>query len=125
MAANAYASTPKPRHREVSYIEHVAGVTTVWLRGEQDLVTETAFAQMIERAVRADNGNVVVDVSGVEFMSVGTVGIIIRAQAFLREGSRSLTVRAPSRCVRRLLDLCCFDYVDGSVDTKQLAESRP
>src|SRR5690242_9481530 len=124
MAANASWATPNPRQHKMSYIEHVAGVTTVWLRGEHDRTTEATFSPMIERALRADNGNVVVDLSEVEFMGAGTVGVITRTQAFLHDASRSLMLRAPSSCVRRLLDLCHLDYVNGSSDAIQLAESR-
>lgn len=45
-------------------------------------------------------------VSGVTFMSAATVDLIIRARQVLERQSRSLTLQAPSKCAKRVLDLC-------------------
>ncbi len=39
-------------------------------------------------------------------MGAATVGVIIRARELLRLRSRSLVLRSPSRCARRILHLC-------------------
>jgi anti-anti-sigma factor len=67
---------------------------------------------------------VVVDLSGVEFMAAATVSVILGTRARLHQRSRSLTVRSPSRCARRVLELC--DLADlirpaGVVDIRALA----
>jgi hypothetical protein len=52
-------------------------------------------------------------------MSAATIGVFVRARTLLRARSRSLVVRSPSRCARRLLDLCGLaDLIDPRpVDT--------
>ena len=78
----------------------------VWLRGEHDSSTLAALSETVAGAFALDDADVVVDLSGVEFMGVATVGLIIRAGEFLRLRSRCLALRAPSTCARRILDLC-------------------
>ena len=58
------------------------------------------------RGIALDDAEVVVDLSGVKFMGAATVTVIVRARDFLRAHSRGLTVRSPSRCAKRLLDVC-------------------
>jgi anti-sigma B factor antagonist len=79
--------------------------TVVWLRGEHDASTVPALWETIDGAIARDDADLVVDLSGVEFMGSATVGVIIRARELLRPRSRSLTVRCPSRCAQRVLDL--------------------
>jgi len=80
--------------------------TIVFLRGEHDAATASELSETIARAIAADESDLVIDMHDVEFMSAATVGVIVRARTFLNRRSRSLTVRSPSRCVRRILALC-------------------
>ena len=83
-----------------------AGPIVVWLRGEHDLSTDGALCATLARAIALDNAGLVLDLSEVEFMAVSTLGVIVRARDFLRRRSSSLTVRAPSASVLRVIDLC-------------------
>ncbi len=83
-----------------------AGQTVVWLRGEHDLSTVAALSEALARAIALDDADLVVDLSGVEFMGAATVLVLTRASEFLRLRTRSLALRSPSRCARRILDLC-------------------
>jgi anti-anti-sigma factor len=78
----------------------------VWLRGEHDVSTVPALSETLARALTLDDADVVVDLSEVQFMGAATVGVIIRARDFLRLRSRSLVLRSPSECVRRMLEVC-------------------
>lgn len=80
--------------------------SVVWLRGEYDLSTLTAVSETLARAIAVDEADVVVDLSEVTFMGAETVGMIVRARAFLGLRSRSLELRCPSARARRVLDLC-------------------
>jgi anti-anti-sigma factor len=80
--------------------------TVVWLRGEHDVSTVAALSEIMARAIALDDADVVVDLSDVQFMGAATVGVIIRAREFLRLRSRSLVLRSPSECARRILDVC-------------------
>ena len=78
----------------------------VWLRGEHDISTVGALWETMTRAIAVDDGGVVVDLSGVQFMGVAAVGVLIRAREFLRLRSRSLELRSPSTCARRAFVVC-------------------
>ena len=80
--------------------------TVVWLRGEHDVSTVAALSQTMARAIALDDGDLVIDLSGVDFMDAATVGVIVRARDFLERQSRTLELRSPSTCAARVLDLC-------------------
>jgi anti-sigma B factor antagonist len=105
-------------------VEQHGDACVVKLGGELDLYNAQQVRQALTDACAASPARVVVDLSEVEFMGAGAVGVITRTQVFLHDASRSLMLRAPSSCVRRLLDLCHLDYVNASSDAIQLAESR-
>jgi anti-sigma B factor antagonist len=87
--------------------------TVIRVRGDQDLSNVSALADALARATELGGADVVVDLSGVTFMDASTLGAIVRARHVLESRSRSLIVRCPSPCARRLLDLCGIrDLVD-------------
>ncbi|HWM21755.1 MAG TPA: STAS domain-containing protein [Ilumatobacteraceae bacterium] len=90
--------------------------TVVWLRGEHDVSTVAALSQTMARAIALDDGDLVIDLSGVDFMDAATVGVIVRARDFLELQSRTLALRSPSTSAARVLDLC---------DLADLREPRP
>jgi anti-anti-sigma factor len=97
-----------PRRRLGGYEEPDADRNVVCLRGEYDMSTAPALAALLAAAIGRDGTEVVIDLSGVEFIDAATIGVIIRAREFLqsRAPSRSLTLRSPSPCARRILGLC-------------------
>lgn len=80
--------------------------TVVWLRGEHDIATTAELSETLARAIAIDNTDLVLDLSEVRFMDASTIGVIVRAQNFMRERSRSLSLRAPATCALRVLDAC-------------------
>jgi len=82
------------------------GPTIIWLRGEHDIATDGALRRTLERAIALNDAAIVVDLSKVELMSASTIGVILAARDVLRQQSRSLTMRAPSPHVRRVISLC-------------------
>jgi anti-sigma B factor antagonist len=78
----------------------------VWLRGEHDVSAVAALWETLARAIALDDADLLVDLSGVEFMDASTVGVINRAHQLLRLRSRTLALRSPSTRARRVLDLC-------------------
>ncbi len=78
----------------------------VWLDGEHDIATEAVLADTLAKVTSACDANLVVDLSGVTFMSTATIDELIRARNLLLGLSRNLTLRSPSKCSRRVLDLC-------------------
>jgi anti-sigma B factor antagonist len=80
--------------------------TVVSLRGEQDMNTAIDLAEALAAAGAAGDGDVVVDLSKVQFMDAAIVTALVRARNILRSQSRALMLRAPSGFAGRLLYLC-------------------
>jgi anti-anti-sigma factor len=83
-----------------------ADPTVVWLQGEHDISTEAELCATLAHAIALDDGPLVIDLTEVQFMSTGIVGVIVRAREFLRARSRSLTVRSPSAFAKRVICVC-------------------
>ena len=79
--------------------------TVIWLDGEHDLATLPALADRLAAAISADPADLVIDLSGVEFIGSAAIGELIRCRDSLRLQSRTLTLRSPSPFATRLLGL--------------------
>ena len=77
----------------------------IWLRGEHDQSTAEVHASFA-RAMALDDGNLVVDMSHVQFMGTATARVIVGTRQALIDRSRSLTLRSPSKSAQRMIDLC-------------------
>jgi anti-anti-sigma factor len=84
--------------------------TAVWLIGELDLAVVDALRDaLIEATTSSKAGrrpSVIVDLSGVTFIDTSTARVLIEATMMSSGTASPLTLRAPSRCVRRMFDLC-------------------
>jgi anti-sigma B factor antagonist len=80
--------------------------SVVWLRGEHDLFTLAELWETMARAIAFDDGDVVVDLSAVDFMDASTISVLVRARTILAKRSRLLTMRSPSTRASRVLRLC-------------------
>jgi anti-anti-sigma factor len=91
----------------------------VSLRGEQDMSTAPDLAEALSAASAAGDGDVVVDLSDVQFMDAAIITVLARRGHDLRSSGRALMLRSPSRFARRLLDLCdLVGLIDpGAADT--------
>lgn len=100
-----------------------AGHTVVWLQGEHDISTEAALSETMARAIALDDADLVVDLSGVQFIGASTIGVIIRTRNVLRDQSRSLMLRSPPRCALLVLELCGLtDLLDpGPIEQTHVA----
>jgi len=94
------------RRGDAAFAEHDGVRSVVWLRGEHDLVTVAALAKIVAKTIVFDDSDVVFDLNAVKFMDASTVGVIVSANELLGHGSRSLALRSPSACARRLIDVC-------------------
>jgi anti-sigma B factor antagonist len=106
------ALRPTPRDD----IAHLVGSTppvprdhaqlVVWLCGEHDMSTATSVTNVLADITAASDGNLVVDLSQVEFMDARIINALIHSRNVLRTRSRDLTLQAPSSVARRILSLC-------------------
>jgi anti-sigma B factor antagonist len=78
----------------------------VSLRGEQDMSTAPSVADALAAATAVGDGDVVVDLSDVQFMDAAIITELARGRTALRSESRALMLRAPSRFAQRLLGVC-------------------
>ena len=76
------------------------------MRGEHDLCGAAELAETLVSLIECEAVDLVVDLSGVDFLSVATVDVFCNARTLLEESSRSLTLRSPSRCAIRVLEFC-------------------
>ena len=85
----------------------------LWLVGDQDSSTvrdlDNALAQHRQR-------DVVLNMSGVTFMSASAVGALVTARNLLRADGYTLTVQAAPPCVVRVFDLCGLNDLLGDTD---------
>ena len=105
-----------------------SGPIVVWLQGEHDLSTDEALCRALARAIGLDSTGLVLDLSQVTFIAVSTLRVIVRARQFLLHQSRSLTVRSPSPCARRVMGACGLDDLFGpnpeAISTDLLGEEE-
>jgi anti-sigma B factor antagonist len=80
--------------------------TVVSLRGEQNMNTAIDLAKALAAASAVGDGDVVVDLSKVQFMDAAIITALVRGRNILRSQSRALVLRAPSGFAGRLLHLC-------------------
>jgi anti-anti-sigma factor len=78
----------------------------VWLDGEHDIATSGELSATLVQAIAIGDDDLVVDLSEVQFMDASTIGVIVRARNLLLSRARSLSLRDPARCARRVLDVC-------------------
>jgi anti-sigma B factor antagonist len=98
-----------PRPGRVA-IEVSAGrdATTVVIRGELDLVTAPVLDEQLRLAAANKPARLVLDMSGTDFMDCGCARLIAAARSAL-PAEAELSIRQPSRGVRRVLELTGLD----------------
>jgi anti-anti-sigma regulatory factor len=94
-------------------------------RGEHDIATTWLVADALVRAIALDDADLVVDLSEVKFIGADTIGTLLRARASLLAGSRSLVMRAPGRCARRVMDILEVGEHSGRWVEGQVARPAP
>jgi anti-anti-sigma factor len=97
--------------------------TVIRVRGDQDIANVSALCDALAWATDL-GGAVVVDLSRVTFMDASSLGAIVRARHVLEAQARSLIVRSPSPCARRLLDLCGIPALADPEGTTAPARTR-
>jgi anti-sigma B factor antagonist len=95
-----------------------AGDAVLWLDGEIDYESIATLAEALSTS-RLD-APLVVDLTGVDFCDASGLRVLLAAQAFFGRSGHVLSLRSPSRPVRRLLEFtdtgATFPIIDGRVD---------
>ena len=84
---------------------------TVALDGEIDISTAPAIRRFLLAAISDGNAHLAVDMSGITFIDAAGIGVLVAAANRAREAGGGLSLLAPSRQVRRLLDILHLDAI--------------
>jgi anti-anti-sigma factor len=105
--ARTEASLPGAVPPRIVTVSSAHGDTiVVRLRGDHDLSTVSALAAMLASAVAGEDGNLVVDLSEVQFINAATIRVLGASADFMRAQRRTFTLRSPPRGAQRILELC-------------------
>ena len=85
-------------------VEAASAATTIFVRGELDLVTMPLLTEQLTLVAREKPGRLVFDLARTDFMDCGSARLLAGAGEWLPEGQRPV-IRRPSRSVRRVLEL--------------------
>jgi anti-sigma B factor antagonist len=108
------------RRRPAPFVSRDGDRSVVWLVGEQDIATVSVLAEMLTNMASLDDADLVVDLSEVSFIDAATLSVLIRGRNVLQGRSRNLTLRAPSRCAQRVLEMCgVADLIDPPALARQ------
>ena len=111
--------------RTPSYAETHGEQTIVWLKGEHDAATVEELSTLLADSIARTRSDVIIDLSGVDFMGAGPLGVLMRAREFLDRHSRALVLRAPSPKAKRILDLCGIESVPAPSHAPGIVISGP
>ena len=89
---------------------------TVVLDGEIDIATCPAIRRFLLAAISGGNVHLAVNMSGVTFIDAAGIGVLVAVANRAREAGGGLLLLAPSRQVRRLLDVF---HLDGILPSAQ------
>jgi anti-sigma B factor antagonist len=79
--------------------------TTVVLTGEIDLSTSTRVRETLMAIARSGESHVVVDMTHVTFMDSTGLSALVGPLKRFRRGGGEITLRSPSRGVRKILEI--------------------
>jgi anti-sigma B factor antagonist len=94
----------------VSVAEPDGGAPVVVLSGELDMATSEAAAACLAALVETA-GDIVVDLSGLQFIDSTGLSALLTACRESEDRGRTLTLRRPARTVRRVLTMTGLDRV--------------
>jgi anti-sigma B factor antagonist len=81
----------------------------VQLRGELDLTTAPGLEQRLDRLRRDGHRQIILDLSGLEFLSAAGLTVLLRADQALRALGGRLVLTGPPRIVRRVFAITGLD----------------
>lgn len=99
---------PRPGRVAIKVVDAGPGATTIFIRGELDLVTMPVLAEQLALVLRGNPERLVLDMAATDFMDCGSARLIAGAARSLSDGGR-LVIRRPGRGVRRMLELTGLD----------------
>jgi anti-anti-sigma factor len=99
---------PAPSGRIAIEVAAGQSATTIFIRGELDLVSMPFLNKCLTQVLGEKPGQLVVDMAGTDFIDCGCARLIAGASQALPPGAR-LVIRHPSSGVLRILELTGLD----------------
>jgi anti-sigma B factor antagonist len=99
-----------------------SGILTLTVSGRIDADTTGAFSETIDRCIEAGNHKIVLDLSGVDYVtSVGLRALILGAKRLAPLGGK-MVLCAPQERVLKLLELAGFTSIFKIAGNREQAE---
>jgi anti-sigma B factor antagonist len=111
MATGFDFSRPSDDERSVSVTADADGGVLIGVVGEIDLATADHLWAAVIEAMTAWTGDVVVDLSGVTFLDSQGLSALLRAHKDCGIDAARLTLRSPSRQVRKVFEVTGVDRI--------------
>jgi anti-anti-sigma factor len=101
----------------------LAAASGVAIHGEVDLAGVPALERALEDAIGTTAGDLVVDLSGVEFMDSTGLLTLLNARGLLAREGRAMAVVCPAGPVRYLLEVAGVSRLLAVYDSPEQAEA--
>jgi anti-anti-sigma factor len=101
------ADLPRGGELEIT-VDVSAGTTTMFIRGQLDLVTMPLLAEQLTRVLAARPARLVLDLTRTGFLDCGSARLIATASQYLPPGQR-VVLRRPAPGIRRIFELTRLD----------------
>jgi anti-sigma B factor antagonist len=99
------------------------GVTVIGVAGELDVLTVSKLVTRLDDAIRRRQGDVVIDLSGAEFIDSMGLHALLGIQRRLVRQARKLTVVCPPGAVRNAIELARLAQALGVVSSLEESAS--
>jgi anti-sigma B factor antagonist len=97
--------------------------TLIRAQGEVDVVTAPKLALQLDKHLRTGRGDVVVDLSGTEFLDSAGLHVLLNAQRRLSRSDRVLRVLCPPGPARHVIELARLTETLGVTDPARTGRS--
>jgi len=105
-------------------VRDAAGAIVLVLDGEFDFSNVDRLVRLADELALEPCSNVLVDASGVTFASAALLGALNAVRTVVLDGCGTMTIRATSGCMRRILEITNLDGPFGVADQSPAARDR-
>jgi anti-sigma B factor antagonist len=107
-----------------SETELVGDAVVLAVTGETDLHTAPRFERDLDQAMRMAAGDLILDISGLEFVDSIALGLMMDAHRRMREQRRSLVLVVDRPCVLRVFTITGLDTLFSVLPTRDKAIAK-
>jgi anti-sigma B factor antagonist len=93
------------------HVETDGQATLVRLAGDIDVYNSPRVAQGLEQLIRQGHVTIILALEKLHFIDSSGLGVLVRAAKQARDAGGQLTLRAPSRSVRKVLEITGLNHI--------------